>query len=70
MLERQRLFFKNLALIGSTMGSRADALRVIEMVADGRLRPVVDRVLPLSEIGEGHRLLEERVAFGKVVVTP
>jgi alcohol dehydrogenase len=34
----------------------------------GRLRPVVDRVLPLDQIAEAHRLLENRELFGKVVL--
>ena len=39
-------------------------------VAAGRLRAVVDRVLPLSRVQEAHRLLEERGVFGKVILTP
>jgi NADPH:quinone reductase-like Zn-dependent oxidoreductase len=37
-------------------------------VGAGRLRPVIDRVLPLSDIAEGHRILEAREAFGKIVL--
>lgn len=66
----RRLFFKNLALIGSTMGSRAEALQVIELAAAGKLRPLLDGVLPLAEIGKAHEKLESRTAIGKVVVTP
>ena len=40
------------------------------MVADGRLKPVVDRVLPLEQVNEAFRLLEDREVFGKVVLTP
>jgi len=39
-------------------------------VAAGRLRPVVDRVLPLREAAKAHHALEAREAFGKIVLTP
>jgi NADPH2:quinone reductase len=40
------------------------------LVGAGRLRPVVHAVLPLAEVAEGHRLIEARAAFGKVVLVP
>jgi NADPH:quinone reductase-like Zn-dependent oxidoreductase len=43
-------------------------LTVLGHVAAGRLNPVVDTVLPLERAGDGHRMLEERRAFGKVVL--
>jgi NADPH:quinone reductase-like Zn-dependent oxidoreductase len=63
------VFFKNLSLLGSTMGSRAELYPVLRLVEAGRLRPVVDSVLPLAEVAEGHRRLEAREVFGKVVLT-
>lgn len=62
------LFFKLLSILGSTMGSLAELRAIMERVEAGDLHPVVDRILPLSEIGEAHRLLEERALFGKVVL--
>jgi NADPH:quinone reductase-like Zn-dependent oxidoreductase len=62
------IFFKLLSILGSTMGSIAELHEIMKHVESGRLRPVVDRVLPLQEIGVGHRVLEERQAFGKVVL--
>ncbi|MCB9868934.1 MAG: zinc-binding dehydrogenase [Planctomycetes bacterium] len=70
MLSLHRLFFKNLSVIGTTMGSRGDALQIVRLVGEGKLRPVVDRVLPLREAERAHRLLEERAAFGKIVLQP
>ena len=43
---------------------------LIQMVASGELTPVVDRVLPLDEVNEAFRLIEDREIFGKVVLTP
>jgi len=62
------VFFKLLSILGSTMGSLAELHEIMKHVAAGRLRPVVDRVLPLEEIAEGQRVLEDREAFGKVVL--
>jgi NADPH:quinone reductase-like Zn-dependent oxidoreductase len=64
------VFFKNLSLLGSTMGSRAELYEVIRLLEGEILTPVVDRVLPMAEIREAHRVLEDREVFGKVVVTP
>lgn len=62
------VFFKLLSILGSTMGSLAELHQIMAHVEAGRLRPVVDRVLPLAGVAEGHRLLEERAVFGKVVL--
>jgi NADPH:quinone reductase-like Zn-dependent oxidoreductase len=63
------IFFKLLSILGSTMGSLAEMHEIMRHVEAGRLRPVIDRVLPLEQIAEGHRVLEGREAFGKVVLT-
>jgi NADPH:quinone reductase-like Zn-dependent oxidoreductase len=63
------LFFKNLSLLGSTMGSKSELLRVLALVQQGQLRAVVDRVLPLSQVARAHELLESRSVVGKVVLT-
>jgi len=69
-LNLRHVFFKNLSILGSTMGPRGSLHAVFRHVAAGRLRAVVDRVLPLSRVREAHRLLEERGAFGKIILTP
>jgi len=62
------LFFKNLSFLGSTMGSKAEVARILPLVERGLLRPVVDRVLPLGDIGQAHELLETRRVVGKIVL--
>ena len=64
------LFFKSLSFLGSTMGSRSELHTITDHVAAGRLRPVVDRTLPLTEVREAHRVLEDREQFGKIVLLP
>lgn len=63
------VFFKLLSILGSTMGSLAELHEIMKHVEAGRLRPVVDRVLPMSGIAEAHRVLESREAFGKIVLS-
>ena len=64
----RRVFFRQLAILGSTMGPKARLHDIFDRVRAGALRPVIDRVLPLSEAREAHRLLEDRSQFGKVVL--
>jgi NADPH:quinone reductase-like Zn-dependent oxidoreductase len=69
-IDLRHIFFRQIEILGSTMGSKADLLAVLSHVAAGRLQPVVDRVLPLAQAADGHRVLEDRAAFGKVVLQP
>jgi NADPH:quinone reductase-like Zn-dependent oxidoreductase len=62
------LFFKQLSLLGSTMGSPIDLREAFRLVRQGRIRPVIDRSFPMEELPEAHRYLETRRAFGKVTL--
>jgi alcohol dehydrogenase len=42
----------------------------MELIQQGKIKPVVDKVLPLEQAAEGLRLIQDREIFGKVVVTP
>lgn len=64
------VFFKSLSVLGSTMGSLADVYRCLQLIAQGKLAPIVDDVLPLSEVAEAHRRIEAREVFGKLVLKP
>lgn len=64
----RRLFFKNYELLGSTMGPRGDLFTIADLIAEGRLAPVVDRTFSFDAIADAHRHVEERRAIGKVVV--
>jgi NADPH:quinone reductase-like Zn-dependent oxidoreductase len=67
-IDLRQVFFRQVEILGSTMGSKADLFDVLSHVRAGKLRPVVDRVLPLWDAAEAHRVLEAREAFGKVVL--
>ena len=63
------LFFKSLSILGSTMGSQGDLRRLAPWFESGRLKPVVDRTLPLEEAREAQEALSRREQFGKIVLT-
>lgn len=63
------VFFKNLEILGSTMGRKADLHSIAALFASGRLVPNVDRVLAFEALPEAHRQLEQRRVLGKIVVT-
>lgn len=66
----RQVFYRHLTLLGSFMGSKAELLEAMKFVAVGKIRAVVDRVLPLSEARQAHELIENRAQFGKVVLKP
>jgi NADPH2:quinone reductase len=64
------LFWRQLEILGSTMASRSELDAVLRLVWDGKLKPIVDRVLPLSSAKEAHEILKRGEQFGKIVLAP
>lgn len=64
------LFMKHLSIHGCYMGSRGELMDVLDLVEQGRLRPVVDTVFPLKEAPIAQKKMEERRFFGKLVLRP
>lgn len=64
------VFWRQLRIIGSTMGTRAELMRAVELLWTGRLRSVVHTVLPLGKAREAQEILERGEHFGKVVLRP
>jgi NADPH:quinone reductase-like Zn-dependent oxidoreductase len=69
-LDLNVLFYKRISLLGSTMGSKGDLFRILQLVDEGKLKPVHDRTLPLAQAAEAQGLLADRKSFGNVVLTP
>jgi NADPH:quinone reductase-like Zn-dependent oxidoreductase len=63
-----RIWWKQLTILGSTMGTRDDFEGAYALVAEGRARPVVDEVVPLEEIRAAHERLEAGEQLGKIVL--
>lgn len=65
-----RIFFKRATLLGVGSVSRAQLVDAIALAARGIVVPQIGRIMPLSEIAEAHRLVEESAVAGRVVVRP
>jgi NADPH:quinone reductase-like Zn-dependent oxidoreductase len=63
-----RIWWKQLTVFGSTMGSREDFEAVYDLVVSGRAAPVVDSVFPLAEAAAAHERLEAGEQLGKIVL--
>jgi len=68
--EVRRIFWNQLEVIGSTMGTPGEVDDVLELVWEGEFEPRVRDVLPMSETPRAHGMIEDREGFGKVVVVP
>ncbi len=68
--ELNRVFFLQLSVVGSTMGTTDELAQLVQLLASSGVRPVIDRVLPLSDAREGFAALDAGEVFGKVVFTP
>jgi NADPH:quinone reductase-like Zn-dependent oxidoreductase len=69
-IDLRHLFARQLRILGSYMGTMGELHEVLGHVFSGRLKPVVDRTFPLSEIRSAHEYLAKSQMFGKVIVNP
>jgi NADPH:quinone reductase-like Zn-dependent oxidoreductase len=69
-IDSRLVFGKHLNIIGSTMAPKADFEAVMTLIFEGKLKAVVDKVMPLSEAAEAESMLERGDVFGKIVLTP
>jgi NADPH:quinone reductase-like Zn-dependent oxidoreductase len=65
----RELYQRHRSIRGAPMGNRQEFRRVLKLVAEGLLEPVIDSVFPLEDIASAHRRAESRESFGKIVVT-
>jgi NADPH:quinone reductase-like Zn-dependent oxidoreductase len=66
----RHVFFRQLSILGCTMARKGDLFDLVALVAEKRLAPVIDRVEPLSAVRAAAERLENRDAFGKIVLRP
>ena len=66
----RQVFYRHLTILGSFMGSKSELLEAMKFVESGKLRAVVDQVLPLREARRAHELMQDRLQFGKLVLVP
>jgi NADPH:quinone reductase-like Zn-dependent oxidoreductase len=64
------IFWKQLQILGSTMGTRSELLDALKLVWAGKLRPVIAGAFPLAEAAKAQEMLEKREQFGKLLLHP
>jgi len=64
----RRIFWNNLKVFGSTMGSRQEFAQVIHVMENMGAKPILDRFFPLKDAAAAQRRLEEGQQFGKIVL--
>jgi NADPH:quinone reductase-like Zn-dependent oxidoreductase len=69
-VDLRQIFFRQVEVLGSTMGSRGDLATAFPLLLAGTIKPVIDRVMPLWEARAAHEALESRRVFGKIVLEP
>ncbi len=69
-IDIRRIFGKQISLIGSTTGTHQDFLDITRLLWSGRIRTLIDEVIPLSEGRRGFEIMERGEMFGKIVLVP
>lgn len=69
-IDLRYLFFRGINLLGATQGTKAGLEQVIGWVSKGKIKPVIDTILPFSNMVEGHIKMADSQLFGKIVTTP
>jgi alcohol dehydrogenase len=69
-IDLRYLFFKGTTLLGATQGTKAGLQEVIRWVSKGEIRPVIDTILPFTNMVEGHVKMADSQLFGKILTTP
>jgi NADPH:quinone reductase-like Zn-dependent oxidoreductase len=67
--ELTRIFFLQLRVIGSTMGTRGELEKLVTMLDASGGRPLIDRVLPMTQARDGFAAMAQGDVFGKIVFT-
>jgi D-arabinose 1-dehydrogenase-like Zn-dependent alcohol dehydrogenase len=67
--ELSRIFFREVSVVGATMGTRADLTSLLSFLVIAGIRPAIDSTLPLSKAADGFAKLEAGDVTGKIVLT-
>jgi NADPH:quinone reductase-like Zn-dependent oxidoreductase len=67
-LDLRKCFFRQINVLGTTMGSPEDFAGMVRMVADRKIAPIVDQVFPLDQADDALRHMESAAQFGKIVL--
>ena len=67
--ELTRIFFLQLSVIGSTMGTRDELARLMRFCVDKQIRPIIDHTVPIADARDAFATMEQGQMFGKLVLT-
>ncbi|MBI5030308.1 MAG: zinc-binding dehydrogenase [Chloroflexi bacterium] len=67
-LDIRKLYHKQLAVLGTTMGSPPEFAQMLQLITTGKIRPIVDRVFALADAAQAHQYIEHQEQFGKIVL--
>jgi zinc-binding alcohol dehydrogenase/oxidoreductase len=66
----RRIFWKQITIMGTTMGTDAEFVEMLKWFEAGAITPIIDCVLPLADAAEAHKRMDEALQFGKIVLVP
>ncbi len=66
----RHIFFRQLEIIGCTMGNNKELQDALRLLFTGKVRPIIHGTFPMSEVAEAHKQIESRKVFGKLILTP
>lgn len=69
-IDLRLVFWRQLQILGTTMSNRREFSEVMKLVWQRKLRPVIDRIFPLQEAAQAHKMMENREQFGKLILVP
>jgi NADPH:quinone reductase-like Zn-dependent oxidoreductase len=69
-LDLRRVFFRQLSILGSTMGNPSEFQKMVRFVTRKKIEPIVDSVFPLEEGVKAFERMDAGVQFGKIVIKP
>ena len=67
-IEIRRIFWKQINVMGSTMGSEKDFVEMLSFVNSHGIKPIIDQIYPLSEGESAFRKMDEGIQFGKIIL--
>jgi NADPH:quinone reductase-like Zn-dependent oxidoreductase len=67
-IDLRYLFGRHISILGSYMGGKAELFSVLDLLARGLVKPVIDTIMPLQKAADAHARLEKREQFGKIVL--
>jgi D-arabinose 1-dehydrogenase-like Zn-dependent alcohol dehydrogenase len=69
-LNPQKMFWKQISMYGSTMGSDEDFIKMLELYNQYKIKPMVKEIFNLNEINKAFELIDAGKQFGKIIIKP